>query len=171
MKQSFSDLVAKCMFALAIIGLVSCSVTANDSNPIHPISTDISLANLATPVMPDYLIYVKPTGRLTIADYDQSKESTRANIRGIVIGVRTEKGVSAENRNISGLLDRITIYVDGNKLPNSSVIVADELMPFGPFIISWSPNLLPGLHQAKIQFTTDSGEPKEYTWEFVITEK
>ena len=65
----------------------------------------------------------------------------------------------------------MAIYIDGIKMPNLLMSVQDGLMPFGPFVFNWAPNLLPGLHEAKFQLTKDSGEIIEYIWRFIVTEK
>ena len=159
-----------CTILLIVFSMTNCSTSVEGTSPIPPISTDDSIISPSPPPFPDYLILVRPTGRLNVADYDKSRKSTQVDGRGVVVGViATRKELSSDNRELQVLLSKIAIFLDSRKLPNQTAIVADGLMPFGPFFLSWSPNLLPGVHEARLEFTTNSGKVMNYLWNFVIT--
>jgi hypothetical protein len=166
LKRAIFFILALCVISIIMVAtIVGYSVLVGRVIPIVPISTDISHAKPTFPPLPEHLLLVKPTGALNIAAYNRSKESDQLDSRGIVVGIYIE------SRNLNVLMSGMAIYIDGIKISNLLMSVEDGLMPYGPFVFHWEPNLLPGLHEAKFQLTKDSREVIEYTWRFIITEK
>jgi hypothetical protein len=160
----------KYVFLVLILSLTSCSILQSNT-AIAPISEDQSLGNATLPQMPDFLVFVYPQESITISQYEELL-GDRCYPCGITIGIRWDRTKTDLNfGGVYDLLSRISLSVDEKKQPNLAVSMSDGLLPFGPFYFSWTPRLLPGLHEITLHFTTDSGEILIYTWRFVITDE
>jgi hypothetical protein len=140
-----------------------------------PTLTETPFPNFTPAPTPENIFAVRPMGSISSSDYHKSEHSVTMDERGVAVGFRLHtKGFSLEASSLQSLLSRVAMYVDGIKLSNQSLMVTDASLPhvMGPFVFSWLPDLLPGVHEAKFQVTNDSGDVvMEYSWLFNITEK
>jgi hypothetical protein len=157
------------VITLLFVGAIVYAVAMQQWTSTKPVTYDIPTSDPTPPPLPSFLALVKPTGIISMVDYEESLKSSDIGNRGIVLGVVSEDTeMSTQGTDIRSVLSKITLYVDKRRLTNLTVRGQDGLMPFGPFILSWSPRLEPGVHEVKVQFH-DSGSTMEYVWEFVLT--
>jgi len=118
---------------------------------------------------PDFLMMVAPTS-ITQEDYNKSLRSTFTMARGIVVQVKGDKiGLALENRNVEIVRQRASLLIDGQQISQDTLEIADGIEGVGgPYYLSWTPELTPGIHDAKFQFLTDAGEILEYGWQITI---
>lgn len=149
--------------------LLLTSVTACSPRSITPPFTAAAPPTL-TP-LPGFLGLVRPTEPVSVAEYEASLEAPDYSRRGIVVAIvsQAEDGTAGRD-NAVAVLDRLSIAVDGRVLPHNLSVAQDGLMPFGPFIFSWSPRLMSGVHEVQIRYRDRDGKAWEYVWSFVLTE-
>lgn len=118
---------------------------------------------------PEYLVLFAP---ITISqrEYNLSISSSLTMVRGIAISFWANKmDLSGENCNWEVISQRVSLYVDGKKMSNDTLIGgADGELGCGLFRASWAPVLTVGCYEAKFQLVTDLDKVLEYAWSFVI---
>lgn len=129
---------------------------------------------LTTPILsptPQYLLLVTPTGEITQSAYDASFSTSMWFVRGVAVSVWTDRlGVAKEGRNWGTLEKRASLYLNGNRISDETLVGGLDGEQDGTILrFSWTPDLDPGSYEAAFQFKTDSGEVVEYRWQFRIT--
>jgi hypothetical protein len=139
--------------------------------PLPPLkSPDI---NILTPQpTPIYIITHHPNQTFSKKLYDQFL-TLKEPSRGINLQLKGNKlGLREENVSAYDIAERATLIVDGIKISNDSLVLGDGLVEgYGPYFLSWAPQLAPGLHEATFRLLNDSGETLEFTWQFILTEE
>lgn len=173
MRHLLLKIISSCLILIVFLSLAGC-VPKHQMN-IFPTSTKgTNFSDLRLVPTPEYILLVKPIGKLKVNDYDLSRQSLNPQERGLVVGFRPMVNETLRvTTTLETIVARVSMNVDGTKLPNQTLIVGDvSLLPgYGPFVFSWAPVLSPGIHEAKFQFANDSGKGLEYSWKFEITEK
>ena len=120
---------------------------------------------------PDFLMMVAPTS-INQEDYEKSFGAAFTMARGIIIQINGDKiGLAPENRDIEVVRQRASLFIAGQQISQDTLEIADGIEGLGgPYYLSWTPELTPGVYDAKFQFLTDSGEVLEYRWQIIIEE-
>lgn len=122
---------------------------------------------------PEYLFSLYPTGTISKEKYDSSLNSSMEMGRGIVVTIWSDLvGLSGDDFRANPEISKrmVELYLNGVRISNTSLRIADGLMKHGPFYLSWAPQLMMGLYEAKFQLTTGSGQTFEYVWQFIVVE-
>jgi hypothetical protein len=151
-------------FSMIVLNTTGCNTALNDDKS-PPLPT-----NNPTP---EFLFDISPTGMMDQNSYNKSRFTKMVLARGIAVSIWTKRmGVAEENRKWEVIKQRVTLYIDGKKVPDETLLGgADGEKGGGLFRISWAPSLEPGLHTARFVFVNDSGQALEYTWQFTIIEE
>jgi hypothetical protein len=126
------------------------------------------------------------TEKLTLPCYFLTADtlSLRRGVGVSLVTLDIAKYEVSENNdsNSKPFTDRVSLYVDGDRVADSSKVVVDNITEvffmkdgneYFPGIssgyeISWTPLLLPGVHIAKVEIQTKSGELFEFDWRFTV---
>jgi len=136
---------------------------------------------------PDYIteVWPLPGSALLAGCYAKSLSGNvfSPNARGIKIGMDIGSIVEllAYDSAHGPFSDRVSLYVDGKEISNSTLDILDLgpefLLPNGGktsyslgayYAFSWASPLSSGFHTAKLVIVTQSGKLLEYEWYFVI---
>ena len=141
-------------------------------SPIPPIKNQETGMPTLQPT-PMYMSLVFPNQPWSKERYDEYLNASMPIGRGVGIEVKGNK-LGLKKGNISGkiIAERSMLFINGVQIPNDSLLIADGMIEgFGPYLLSWAPQLAPGLHEATFQFLNDYEEILEYTWRFFLTDE
>jgi hypothetical protein len=121
--------------------------------------------------LPPYIRSAAPEKVISMEEYAQSTESLMAMARGIRVTVWSDlAGISIDNSNPKIIKDRVVLWVNGDIVSNDTLKIADGLMEgTGPYYLSWTPDLEPGLQEIRFQIRNDQGNFLEHQWFFLLT--
>ncbi len=166
------NIVALLLIAAFLVGSVGCIVALEGLVPISPASRDIPETPPTQPPLPDFLKFAGPTGAISKNGYERSRSQMDVGHRGIVLVLVWDEDSGIDrNDAVAGILSRLSLIVENQRMPNLTVLAADGLVPdYGPFLYSWAPVLGVGTHSVKVRYINSSGQTEGYAWSFVITE-
>jgi hypothetical protein len=162
-------------FLLLTILLTACTIApalTPTTQIIPPISEPtLPITPPTPPPKPPYLLSILPEGMKTKELYDKSLSNMTMG-RGVVVEIidRGDLGITEELREMGSQSLRVALYVNNQQIDQGLLTIADGLMPEGPFWLSWTPILEPGLHEVRFEIITHLGEMMEYSWQFIIEE-
>ena len=115
------------------------------------------------PTPPDFILMFLPDKSINFEAYSTSLENKSILGRGIMITMILDREDWDTKKSLS-------LYIDGERISNDTIVIGDGLVENGPFYLSWAPELHPGLHEVHFEVVTKSGDVLEYSWHFVITD-
>jgi hypothetical protein len=117
---------------------------------------------VSNPPLPEFVLMFSPDNTISFETYKASLRSNIALARGIEITIIMDRVDWDTKKSLS-------LYIDGERISNETIVIGDGLVENGPFYLSWAPELIPVVHEAHFEVETSKGDVLEYKWHFVIT--